>query len=149
MSMHILLVDDDIDDIDLFREAVSEIDSTICCDIAYNGKEALDKLSAEEVPIPGLIFLDVNMPKMNGWDCLAALKHAPAYKHIPVIMYSTSTNAREDHLAGDSGALHFFVKPNDYFVLRSILATIIAHLKQERFKIFQRPFNVGYKCANA
>ena len=71
MVKRIWLAEDDSDDIDLFVEALTDIDKSIVYNCARNGKELIAKLNIGESDFPELIFLDVNMPEMNGWECLA------------------------------------------------------------------------------
>lgn len=125
-----LIADDDKDDIELFCEAIASLDKTIVCHCTENGLEALNKL-AELTAKPHLIFLDVNMPVMNGWQCLKELKTHENYKHIPVIIYSTSSHQREKDVANDLGALCFFTKPDDFFELKSVLEVIVHNLGAE------------------
>src|SRR5207302_9453827 len=104
MVKRFLLVDDDTDDRELFSEALVSVDPVIICDLAADAEEALKKLDKKEGP-PDLIFLDINLPVMTGWQFLSNLKSTEAYKDIPVIMYSTSNNQRDKDIAKDLGAL--------------------------------------------
>ena len=122
-----LLADDDRDDTELFCEALASIDKNIVCRCAENGFEALSKLG-EHSELPQLIFLDVNMPIMNGWQCLKQLKANEVYKPIPVIIYSTSSNQREVNTAMELGALCFFRKPDDYPQLKRSLEVIVNNI---------------------
>ncbi|MEI9917378.1 MAG: response regulator [Bacteroidota bacterium] len=119
-----LLADDDADDKTLFCEALSEINPTIVCHTASDGKEALALLSEKQIVKPNIIFLDINMPVMDGWQCLGKLKEHTDHRDIPVIMYSTSSYQRDIELALEGGAFCFFTKPSDYRELRTILRLI-------------------------
>lgn len=119
-----LLADDDADDKTLFCEALSEIDPGIVCHTASDGKEALEILSENQIKKPNIIFLDINMPVMDGWQCLGKIKESANHKDIPVIMYSTSSYQRDIELALENGAICFFTKPSDYRELRNILRKI-------------------------
>jgi CheY-like chemotaxis protein len=124
MVKKFLLVDDDVDDTGLFREALHEIDPGIICYVDHNGRAALDKLKRNEYLRPDIIFIDINMPGMNGWQCLEELKKDLRFRDVPVIMYSTSSYIGDAEKAIDQGALCFFTKPSDYNLLRDILKTI-------------------------
>lgn len=128
MEKIFLLIDDDIDDAALFREALSEVDSLVVFHHAANGKEALGKLDVVNPGKPDIIFMDVNMPIMNGWQCLSTLKSAESYKDIPVIIYSTTSYQREVDIAFDLGALCFFTKPRDFKELKVVLKIISENL---------------------
>jgi CheY-like chemotaxis protein len=123
MNKIFLLIDDDADDSELFREALEEMDRSTSLHCAENGEEALKLL--KRIELPGIIFLDINMPRMNGWECLKKLKSSPEYKNIPVIMYSTSSHQREVDIATDLGALSFFTKPHSYSELKNMIKGVI------------------------
>jgi len=84
----VLVVDDDQDDIELFCDALKLINSSITCLIAEDGIAALNLLN-QLIIHPQIIFLDFNMPQMNGGLCLAEIRKTESLKHIPVVMYST------------------------------------------------------------
>jgi len=86
----LLLADDDEDDQILFKEALASIHSGIICIVANNGKEVLRLLRQDIFAKPDFIFLDLNMPIMDGMACLELLKKDPVLKEIPVIIYSTT-----------------------------------------------------------
>ena len=119
----VLLVDDDADDIELFLEALLDLDAGIACTHAKNGVDALQML--KKTNLPDMIFMDINMPKMNGWECLKALKDDPDLQHIPVVMYSTSANDAELARALSLGAKHLFRKPHSFSELKDTLREMI------------------------
>jgi len=125
MQIHkkILLVDDDPDDQLFFIDAVKELIPAIECNIANNGKEALHQLQEFSSP-PSLIFLDLNMPYMNGFECLTELRKVNQYKEIPVIILSTSNNPNDKERTIAMGANFFVTKPPDLHVLKSKLQEI-------------------------
>ena len=108
------IIDDDIDDQELFKEAVKEVDSSIECISASDCEKALKLLKNGEIEIPDIIFLDLNMPRLNGKQCLAELKKEARLKHIPVIIYSTSSEKRDIEETSRLGAAHFLTKPNKF-----------------------------------
>lgn len=83
------LIDDDADDREMFELALNEINPKIEYLTASSGEEGLRMLDTSEI-IPTYIFLDLNMPKMDGWECLREIKKRPQLKHIPVIILSTA-----------------------------------------------------------
>jgi len=89
--MIVLHVDDDPDDSALFCEAVKEAAPNYKCLVADSAASALEILS-DRKSIPDYIFLDMNMPKMNGLECLRLIRNNHALKHIKVIMYSTASD---------------------------------------------------------
>jgi DNA-binding response OmpR family regulator len=124
----ILLVDDDIDDKEMFCEAVKEISKSHECIWAKNGYEALDLLNAKSVK-PDYIFLDINMPLLNGKQSLAKIKASENLQNIPVYMYSTSSQDRDRSEMLTLGADGFITKPDNYKELVNILASIFLHNK--------------------
>jgi CheY-like chemotaxis protein len=125
MIRKFLLADDDQDDTDFFREALKGINSSIEFNYAQNGKELIAKLNTGNID-PQIIFLDINMPEMNGWECLEKLKKESDYKDVPVIMYSTSSLKIYGRKAIKSGALCFYEKPPNFLKLKEFLVTISA-----------------------
>jgi CheY-like chemotaxis protein len=121
----ILLVDDDADDQLLFLDAIHAIDQSLECDVANNGLEAISQLS--EMPSsPGVIFLDLNMPKMNGYECLEKIKSSTTFSQIPVIIFTTTTNPKEAERTRNMGASRFLTKTSDFKKLKSQLNEILA-----------------------
>jgi CheY-like chemotaxis protein len=121
------IADDDLDDQELFIKALKEIDNSCYCITALNGEDALYKLENEKHHPPDLIFLDLNMPKVNGKQCLKAIKLNQDLKDIPVIIYSTSAEKKEIQETTQLGAAFFMQKPNRFIELRSALNQIILH----------------------
>lgn len=125
-----LVIDDDCDDTELFTEAIGSVDASVSCYNASDGKLALDKLYNREIERPDLIFLDINMPVMNGWQVLSNLKGSESLRAIPVIMYSTSSKTSDITTALSSGALCFFTKPNSFLILKSILQLVVDYMER-------------------
>jgi CheY-like chemotaxis protein len=121
----IFIADDDPDDQELFIEALHEIDAHCTCVTAFDGQDALKKLSSSKIDPPDIIFLDLNMPKLNGKECLTEIKKNNLLKEIPVIIYSTSADKRDMLEAIQLGAVFFFQKPNRFHELSQALKQII------------------------
>src|SRR5664279_5431797 len=90
----ILLVEDDVDDQEFFVECLGQIENAVLFGIAETGIEALKKIK-NSVTLPDLIFMDINMPEMNGIACLKKLMESPGTRDIPVVMLSTSSSGKE------------------------------------------------------
>jgi len=125
--MTILNVDDDFEDIEIFCDAVREIDASIVCLVAKSADEALQILNSE-IELPEYIFLDINMPKVDGNACLKEIKKDRRLNRIPVIMYSTYTRMSDldTYKALDAG---FLVKQNSYYELVSALKKVLGKEK--------------------
>ncbi len=114
MKKIILLADDDFDDAEIFSEALQKVKEPIEFLHFETGQAAFDFLiSAEAEKLPHYIFLDINMPVLNGWQTLSKIKKHDDLNAIPVIMYTTSSSSNEKNVAIDLGAQAFITKPTD------------------------------------
>lgn len=100
--MKIFYADDDQDEIDFFIEALKLIDRSIECVTAPDGYQALQLL--ETMAAPDFIFLDLNMPHINGKDCLVSIKNNLRLKNIPVIIYSNAASEKDAFVLQKEGA---------------------------------------------
>ncbi len=121
-----LLIDDDHDDQLVFTVAIKEIDDNILCITADDGFKALKKLEEEPGFKPDLIFLDLNLPGLNGIDCLTRIKSNPKIADIPVIIYSTSTRTEDIVTTKNLGATAFITKPSHLLELTKKLQVFFA-----------------------
>lgn len=119
----ILLVDDDEDDREFFILVLGNIDPSLICETAENGKIAIQVLEKNE--LPDIIFLDLNMPVMNGTQFLTQIKQHELFKHIPVIILSTSSDSASIAQAAQLGAMGFITKPNKLYLLEAHLREIL------------------------
>ena len=120
----ILLVDDDEDDQCIFIDLIKDIRQEVQCFTADDGLQALEKLR-ELVPAPGLIFLDLNMPFINGFECLERIRQDNRLKTIPVVIFTTSQSDSDRKKAKDNGADLFLSKTADLRSLRDSLRNIL------------------------
>jgi CheY-like chemotaxis protein len=125
--MSILYIDDDEEDREIFKEALRAIDPSIICNAVSDGKQGLNTLE-ELVVVPDFIFVDVNMPVMNGKQFLKELKKTVRLRSIPVIMYSTTSQPTEIQEYAKLGAYEFLVKPSSFKKVCEVLANIIGKL---------------------
>jgi CheY-like chemotaxis protein len=138
----ILMADDDPDDCMLVKEAFKE--SRLVNDLRFveDGEELMDYLhrcgknkSAKAAPCPGLILLDLNMPKKDGREALAEIKADPKLRSIPVVVLTTSKEEEDIWRSYDMGASSFISKP----VTFEGLVEIVRHLGKYWFEIVQLP----------
>ena len=120
----LFLVDDDIDDHEIFKSALAKVDEDLALLTATNGYEALDVLSAAST-LPDYIFVDLNMPRMGGLQFLKEIKQTDTLKNIPVIIYSTSSNPGDIAKTKQLGAISFVTKPSRFSDLCSLLQSLI------------------------
>ena len=121
---NLLLIDDDEDDQMMFLDAIQELSSSITCKAFDNAFEALNLLVAKTLK-PEIIFLDLNMPIMNGEEFLREIKLHTELRAIPVIILSTSSVVDVIDKMMAMGAHDFITKPNSYTQLTSMLKRII------------------------
>jgi len=118
MKKHILLIDDDPDELDLLQDALDEMAFEYKCTWAQSGGQALEMLRYLE---PDIIFLDINMPNMNGLECLAAIKRLPDRDTIPVVLSSTGMNNDIKNKGIEIGAAACIKKANTFDELNAVL----------------------------
>lgn len=119
------LVDDDLDDLEIFALAVEDLNGSIRCVTALDGVEAIEKLRNDESFVPDFIFLDLNMPRMNGKQCLQEIRKITRLMATPVIIYSTSSNRRDIDETMQLGAAHFLTKPSSISSLTKELSSLM------------------------
>lgn len=120
-----LIIDDDPDDQDIFRLCIRDIDPDMECNALGDSVAAVSMLSEGSFALPDFIFLDVNMPKLNGVECLKTLKDKGAVEKTRIYMYSTTSEAAMVAQCNELGASGFIVKPASPLELRQILNSIL------------------------
>jgi CheY-like chemotaxis protein len=132
--LRFLIIDDDEDDRELFCTAVDDVEPTIQCITADDGEDALRGLRYGRFPKPDLIFLDLNMPRLNGVQTLIELKKDCHLKDIPVVIYSTSKLERDKRETARLGAAGFITKPTAL----SELQVAITEILNDQFHIHRK-----------
>ena len=121
----VFLIDDDSDDQEIFGLAIEKANVSADCVYANDGIQALEKLNGDVTFLPDYIFIDMNMPRMNGQQCLSEIKKIERLKDVPVFMYSTSADPESIAENIQLGAQDFIVKPSSIAELTQILKKII------------------------
>jgi PleD family two-component response regulator len=119
------LVDNDIEDQEIFLLALKEIDPLITCMVADGARNAIDKFSSDESFLPKFIFIDMNMPLMNGIECLQELRKLEHLKEIPIYMYSTAEDKRVMSQVKILGATDIIIKPSSFRGLVDLLEKLL------------------------
>jgi DNA-binding NtrC family response regulator len=122
MTNDILLIDDDVDELEVFNQALHSIDKTIKCTHAKDLGEALEFLHDTT---PGYIFIDFNMPKTNGLECLAEIKKLKNLEKSKIVLYSNYLDDEMISKAMELGAFRCVKKPNMINLLARRLKEIL------------------------
>ena len=123
----ILLVEDDRVDCMTIKRALEEVKINNHLDMVSNGEEALAYLLSAENDLPGLILLDLNMPRMNGIEFLKTVKTHQGLKKIPVVVLTTSMADQDINASFELGAAGYMVKPLDYKEFIDAVVTIVRY----------------------
>lgn len=123
---NIFLADDDDDDRLLFVEALNEIDNSVSLTIAEDGKQLMDILNTSPNTLPDVVFLDVNMPKKNGFECLEEIrKQNNNLRDLNIIIFTTCDKYTTMEKAYELGATFFAVKPNKFSDLKLLINDVL------------------------
>jgi len=121
---HIFLAEDDEDDVLLFNQILSDISREITVTVSVNGVELMNLLK-ETVTLPNIIFLDLNMPLKNGFQCLQEIRSNVDWNGIKIIMYSTSAHPHQIEKAYQHGADLYIQKATNYIDFKELLKKCI------------------------
>ena len=121
---NILLIEDDPDDQEIFITVLESISDTVKCIAMGDAELALDKLKNKEIT-PEIIFIDLNMPMMNGIQFLTEVKQQEVLKEIPVIVLTTASDPGIIKKVKYLGAYDYIIKPSKYGELRKALVSIL------------------------
>lgn len=122
---NILLADDDRDDRFFFSMAITEMEIGLKLEMVKHGEELMEYLMRDDIVIPDILFLDLNMPRKNGFDCLSEIRKSNLLKDLFVIIYSTSSSQRDIEETFRLGANLFINKPNSYENLSQRLLKVL------------------------
>ncbi|MFO7868730.1 MAG: response regulator [Bacteroidales bacterium] len=136
--LHILLADDDESDRLLFTEAFAELEINIIIYTVNNGIQLMEWLNKKNVRLPHLLFLDLNMPRKNGLECLKEIKSNEKLKDIAIAIYSTSDNEKDMEETFLNGANVYITKPNNYTMLKQVLEKAVMRTFQYQDQTMNR-----------
>ena len=123
-SKSILLIEDDHVDAMTVQRALKEIKVTNRLDIVHDGEEALNLLRKSKNGKPGIILLDLNMPRMNGIEFLQIAKKDESLKKIPVVVLTTSQEDQDKIDTFNLGVAGYMIKPVDYHKFVEVIKII-------------------------
>jgi CheY-like chemotaxis protein len=129
---NILLADDDIDDCTFFKDALEELPLSATLSIVNDGVQLMNYLSTKSNDLPDVLFLDLNMPRKSGFECLLEIKLIDKFKALPVIVFSTSLNLEVVDLLYQEGAHHYICKPGEYDKLKKVILDAVLLTSQNK-----------------
>lgn len=132
-GLSILLIDDDLDDQEIFSITIEKISPHFRCEFADDGVHAMERLQREKLH-PDLILIDLNMPRMDGIECLESIRRIDRLKEIQTYMYSTSADRATIEKSMTMGANGFLKKEADPKALQQKLTSILSTIKHKGFE---------------
>lgn len=124
--IHIILADDDEDDRLFFTDAFDELSMNTKVSTFNDGVELMDYLNRKEVILPHVLFLDLNMPKKSGIECLNEIKANSKMSEIAVAIYSTSASEEDIEETFVLGANIYIKKPSSFKQLKKVLSDVVS-----------------------
>jgi CheY-like chemotaxis protein len=129
-QMIILLADDDTDDCIFFKEALDELLLPTKLMTVHDGEQLMHLLANESTELPDVLFLDLNMPRKNGFECLEEIKFNEKLKQLPVIIFSTSFEQDRVNQLFKNGAQFYIRKPSEFAQFIKIIHLTLAMIAQ-------------------
>jgi CheY-like chemotaxis protein len=124
-ELYVLLADDDDDDRLFFKDAIDKVKVKTVVNMVNDGVELMEYLNNSTTRLPNLVFLDLNMPRKGGMECLKEIRANNELKDLSIAIYSTSGLEKDIEETFINGANIYIKKPNDFEELKKILATVI------------------------
>ncbi len=124
-QLKILLADDDDDDCIFFKDALVELHLANNLTSVHNGEQLMELLSNETLALPDVLFLDINMPRKNGFECLTEIKASSRLMPLLVIIFSTSYEQGVVNMLYKNGAQYFIRKPVIFAQFKKIVQQAI------------------------
>ena len=138
-AVEIILADDDDNDRLIFREALEELKMKTIVHTVNEGIELMEYLEQDNVSLPHILFLDLNMPLKDGLQCLKEIRSKEQWSDIIVAIYSTSSSEKDIQETFANGANVYIKKPSDFGELKQVLNKVISTASVYR----QPPFSVA------
>jgi CheY-like chemotaxis protein len=129
--LNILLCDDDSDDCYFFNEALEKLPLSTSLRSVHDGEQLMQLLTNETNELPHVLFLDLNMPRKNGFECLTEIKLNKKLNQLPVIIFSTSLDQEVANLLHKNGAQYFIRKPSEFPLLQKIILQALTLISKD------------------
>ena len=129
--IQILLADDDNADCLLFKEALDELPVTAHLTIVHNGEEVIEELTKKGNKLPDVLFLDLNMPRKNGFASLGEIKRNTELQNLPVVIFSTASERQTVKNVFRDAAHYYICKPVDFLQLKKVIYEALTLIMQK------------------
>ena len=130
-DINILLVDDDKGDCLLFRNALEELPVSAHLTVVHNGEQLIEELTKKGNKLPDVLFLDLNMPRKNGFASLGEIKRNTGLQELPVIIFSTSSEQDTVKQVFRDAAHYYICKPADFSQLKKVIYEALTLITQK------------------
>jgi CheY-like chemotaxis protein len=130
-KINILLADDDESDCLLFKDALEELPVSARLTIVHNGEQVMEELTGKRKKLPDVLFLDLNMPRKNGFATLGAIKRSSELQNLPVIIFSTVSEQELVKIVYKDAAHYYICKPVDFLQLKKVIYEALTLIKQK------------------
>lgn len=133
IPIKVLLAEDDIDDRYFFEKVLKSLPVSTELAIVEDGVKLMSYLAENSEKLPDILFLDLNMPRKNGTECLSEIKQNERLKHIPVIIFSTHKHGKDSDILYEKGA-HYYIRKTDMIELAKDLHHILKLMVENKFE---------------
>lgn len=134
-SLNVILADDDQDDCLLFQKALEELPVTVNLTTVFDGDQLMDFLLEPETKLPDVLFLDLNMPRQNGYVSLGLIKRDNQLLQLPVIIFSTVSQENKVSQVFKDAAHYYIRKPNEFQELKKVIYKALTLIAQENIVV--------------
>ncbi|MFZ1677891.1 MAG: response regulator [Saprospiraceae bacterium] len=134
-KIHILLADDDKDDCRLFQEALNDLPVETELITVPNGEQLMELLSKKRKRLPDVLFLDLNMPRKNGFSSLGEIKRNNDLDQLPVIIFSTATEEEKVRQVYKDAAHYYIRKPATFTELKNVILKVLNMIQDKNMPL--------------
>ncbi len=131
--INILLAEDDLDDCTFFKNALDSLPQETELKTVNDGEQLMQYLLDNSENLPEVLFLDINMPRKNGLECLAEIKKNILFKDLPVVVFSTLKSVDKINLVFKLGSHVYITKPNDIGQLKQVILNSLPIALEHKF----------------
>lgn len=130
-NINILLADDDKADCILFKNALEELPVSAMLTIVHNGEQLIEEITKKGTKFPDVLFLNLNMPRKNGFASLGEIKRNTDLQNLPVIIFSTASDVETVKNVFRNAAHYYICKPTDFSQLKKVIYDALTLITKE------------------